>query len=110
MPRGSSATRARSSDAARRTSSSTNAPGSQAGLITIVANYEGEPEHVLGTAPIYNMETVCGDEAARLAFVAPDRQRADHRSRSTVRSDTDYGLRMTVNGDLADDRRSRRRA
>ena len=46
-------------------------PGSQVGLVTIVANYEGDPNYLLGTAPVYNMETVSEDETARLAFVAP---------------------------------------
>ena len=46
-------------------------PGSQVGLITIVANYEGNPNFVLGTTPIYNMAAVGEDEAARMAFVVP---------------------------------------
>ena len=60
------------------------APGSQVGLITIFANYEGTRTSLLGTAPLYNMETVGEDEAARLAFVAPTVNvpidRPDHRS------------------------------
>ena len=31
-------------------------PDSQVGLITVNANYEGDPNYLLGTAPIYNME------------------------------------------------------
>jgi hypothetical protein len=70
------------------------APGSQVGLITIVANYEGVPNTLLGTAPIYNMETVSENEAARLAFVAPTVE-APIVVPIGVRSDSDYGLRLT---------------
>src|SRR5215203_3078426 len=42
-------------------------PGSQVGKVTIVANYEGNPTNTLGTVPVYNMETVSVDEAARMA-------------------------------------------
>ena len=102
--RGSSATRARSSAAAPRTSSSTHcAPGSQVGLITIVANYEGVPNTLLGTAPIYNMETVSENEAARLEFVAPT-VKAPIVIPIGVRSDSDYGLTTDLLDDHADDR------
>src|SRR6478672_2889829 len=70
------------------------APGSQIGLITIVANYEGVPNTMLGTAPIYNMETVSENEAARLEFVAPTVQ-APIVIPIGVRSSSDYGLTMT---------------
>jgi hypothetical protein len=69
---------------------------SQAGLITIHANYEGNPDFLLGTVPIYNVESG-GEEAARFAFIAPvlDIPIAIPVS---VRSGTDYGLRFTVSG------------
>ncbi len=70
-------------------------PGAQAGLITIVANYEGNPTYVLGTAPIYNMQ-VLGDEAARLAFVVPVLG-VPVIMPVNVRSDSDYGLRLSIN-------------
>jgi hypothetical protein len=70
------------------------APGAQVGLITIVANYEGVPNTLLGTAPVYNMETVSEDEAARLEFVAPTVD-APIVIPVGVRSSSDYGLRMT---------------
>ncbi len=70
------------------------APGAQVGLISIVANYEGVPNTLLGTAPIYNMETVSEDEAARLEFVAPMVE-APIVIPVGVRSNSDYGLRMT---------------
>ncbi len=69
-------------------------PGSQIGVITIAATYEGVPNTLLGTAPLYNMETTGEDEAARLAFVAPIAN-APIVVPIGVRSDSDYGLRMT---------------
>ncbi len=70
-------------------------PGAQAGLITIVANYEGNPNFVLGTTPIYNMQ-VLGDEAARMAFVVPI-VNVPVIMPINVRSDSDYGLQISVN-------------
>jgi hypothetical protein len=70
------------------------APGSQVGLITIVANYEGVPNTLLGTAPIYNMQTVSENEAARLEFVAPT-VNAPIVIPIGVRSKSDYGLTLT---------------
>ena len=70
-------------------------PGAQAGLITIVANYEGNPNFVLGTTPIYNMQ-VLGDEAARMAFVVPILN-VPVIMPINVRSDSDYGLQISVN-------------
>jgi len=70
--------------------------GSQAGLITIVANYEGNSSYVLGTAPIYNLETVSDDEAARLAFVVPTLN-VPVIMPINVRSDSDYGLQLSIN-------------
>jgi hypothetical protein len=70
-------------------------PGAQAGLITIVAEYEGNPTFVLGTTPIYNMQ-VLGDEAARMAFVAPILN-VPVIMPIKVRSDSDYGLQISIN-------------
>ncbi len=70
-------------------------PGAQVGLITIVAN-NGAPNTVLGTAPIYNMETTSEDEAARLAFVVPT-VNVPVIIPIQVRSESDYGLRMVIN-------------
>ena len=70
-------------------------PGAQAGVITIIANYEGNPNFVLGTTPIYNMQ-VLGDEAARMAFVVPILD-VPVIMPINVRSDTDYGLQISVN-------------
>ena len=45
-------------------------PGAQVGTIVLHANYEGDPNYLLGFAPIYNVEPGA-DEAARFAFTAP---------------------------------------
>jgi hypothetical protein len=70
-------------------------PGAQAGLVSIVANYEGDPSFVLGTTPIYNMQ-VLGDEAARMAFVVPILNVPVIMS-INVRSATDYGIQISIN-------------
>src|ERR1700710_276354 len=72
------------------------APASQAGLITIRANYEGDPDHLLGTAPIYSLEAG-PEETARFAFVAPQLD-IPIAIPVTTRSASDYGLRFTVSG------------
>jgi hypothetical protein len=46
-------------------------PGTQVGVVKLVATYEGNPNFILGTAPLYNMVTVSEEETARIAFVAP---------------------------------------
>jgi hypothetical protein len=66
----------------------------QAGLITVYANYEGEAEKLLGTAPIYNMEPR-PEETARFVFVAPILD-IPISIPVTVRTDEDYGLDFTV--------------
>src|SRR5215213_9472256 len=45
-------------------------PAAQAGIIVVRANYEGNPEYLLGTAPIYSVEPGAG-EAARFEFTVP---------------------------------------
>jgi hypothetical protein len=69
--------------------------GAQVGVITIVGSYEGNPNYVFGTTPIYNMQ-VLGDESARLAFVVPVVD-VPVIVPIKVRSDSDYGLRMSIN-------------
>jgi hypothetical protein len=71
-------------------------PGSQVGLISIIANYEGNPNKILGTAPLYNMETVSEDEAARLAFVVPTID-IPVVIPIEVRNDSDLGLKLSIN-------------
>jgi len=67
---------------------------SQAGVITVKANYEGDEDFVLGTAPIYNLEPQ-STETARLAFYAPT-VNIPIAIPVAVRTGDDYGLRFTV--------------
>jgi hypothetical protein len=71
-------------------------PLTQAGLITVHANYLGDPNYLLGTAPVYNVNTA-GDEAARFTFNVPTLN-IPIAILVGVRSATDYGLRFTVSG------------
>lgn len=66
----------------------------QAGLITIYANYEGNPENLLGTVPIFNLEPSAG-QTALFAFVAPTVD-IPIEIPVSVRTATDYGLRFVV--------------
>jgi hypothetical protein len=69
----------------------------QVGTIGLIADYEGDENFVLGTAPVFNMDRASEDEAARIAFVAPVVDRPIIIPVG-VRSDLDYGLRLTVSG------------
>jgi hypothetical protein len=71
-------------------------PNSQAGLITIHADYLGNPNYLLGTAPVYTIGTA-GDEAARFSFYVPVIN-IPIALPVTVRSATDFGLVFTVSG------------
>ena len=72
-------------------------PGSQAGVVTVYANHSGNPNFLLGTAPLYNMTPVSDDETARLSFVAPV-VNAPVAIPVSVRTGSDYGLQFTVAG------------
>ncbi len=69
-------------------------PNSQAGLITIRANYLGEPNKLLGTAPIFLIVPQEG-ETARFSFVVPVLD-IPITIPVAVRTASDYGLRFTV--------------
>ena len=69
-------------------------PNSQAGLITIYANYEGNTKYLLGTAPIYDVVPGPG-QTALFALVVPTVDIAIQIP-VAVRTGTDYGLRFTV--------------
>ena len=73
------------------------APATQAGLVTVFADYEGTENFLLGTAPVYNTEPEGEDETARLGFVAPT-VNVPIVIPLTVRSATDYGVRMNIAG------------
>ncbi len=71
-------------------------PDSQVGLITLRANYAGNPEYLLGTAPLFTV-LPGQEEAARFAFIVPILHipiaiPVAVRTASTA----DYGLRFTV--------------
>ena len=69
---------------------------SQAGLITVYANYEGNPHYLLGTAPLYDVEPL-GSETGLFAFIVPILN-IPITIPVAVRTaaDEDYGLRFTV--------------
>ena len=69
-------------------------PNSQAGVITVYANYEGNPHYRLGTAPIFILEPVGGDTGL-LAFIVPTLN-IPIDIPVTVRTESDYGLTFTV--------------
>ncbi len=69
-------------------------PGSQAGLITLHANYKGDPNYLLGTVPVFNM-AVPRSQVAMFAFIVPELN-IPITIPITVRTADDYGLRFTV--------------
>ena len=69
-------------------------PGSQAGLITLHANYKGDPNYLLGTVPIFDM-AVPPSQVAMFAFIVPELN-IPITIPVTVRTADDYGLRFTV--------------
>ncbi|MGH2625051.1 MAG: hypothetical protein ACRDHY_00190, partial [Anaerolineales bacterium] len=70
---------------------------SQAGLVTVRANFGGDPNAVLGTAPLFNMEAQTAEETARFAVIVPG-VNVPVTIPVAVRTAGDYGLRMTVSG------------
>jgi hypothetical protein len=67
---------------------------SQVGLITVYANYHGDPHFLLGTAPLYDLRPQEG-ETARFAFDVPVLE-TSVAIPVTVRTGSDYGLRFKV--------------
>jgi hypothetical protein len=69
---------------------------SQVGLVTIRANYKGNPNFLLGTAPIYSLKTT-PETTANLAFITPMLD-IPINIPVTVRTakEEDFGLRFTV--------------
>jgi hypothetical protein len=68
---------------------------SQAGVISIRGNYEGNQDYLLGTAPIYVLESRSETETTRLAFIVPTLD-IPISVPISLRTASDYGLRMTV--------------
>ncbi len=71
--------------------------GSQVGLITVYASYEGNEHFLLGTAPLYDLQAESSDQTALLAFVAPT-VNVPVSVPVSVRTSSDYGLRLTISG------------
>ena len=67
---------------------------SQIGVITVYANYVGNPDFLLGTAPIFIREPV-GEDTGLLAFIVPTLN-IPIDIPVTVRTESDYGLTFTV--------------
>jgi hypothetical protein len=70
---------------------------SQVGTVTIKANYEGFERTLLGAAPVFDIESQSPEETADLAFIAPI-VNVPINIPISVRTNTDYGLDMTVSG------------
>jgi hypothetical protein len=69
-------------------------PNSQVGLITVYANYSGDPNFLLGTAPLYDVSPQA-DQTALIEFNVPTLD-IPISIPVTVRTGTDYGLRFKV--------------
>ncbi len=67
---------------------------SQVGVITVHAHYEGNPDYILGTAPIFDIEPGEG-QTALFAFIVPTLD-IPINIPVAVRTGSDYGLRFTV--------------
>ncbi len=76
------------------------ANASQAGLIVVRAELGGEPDYLLGTAPLYALEPG-PDETAAFGFVAPV-IKVPVRVQARVRTESDFGFDLIV-GDLPAD-------
>jgi hypothetical protein len=70
---------------------------SQVGTVTLRANYLGDPEYLMGTAPVYDLDVQVQAETARLAFIVPYLN-LPVSIPVQVRTGSDYGLRMTISG------------
>ncbi len=67
---------------------------SQVGLVTVRAKYGGDPDYLLGTAPIFDMVPQA-QETARFAFIVPTLD-IPIAVPVSARTAADYGLRFTV--------------
>jgi hypothetical protein len=71
------------------------APISQAGVITVRGNYEGVGDRLMGTAPLYVLESRSDSETTRFGFVVPIIN-VPISIPVSLRTTTDYGVRLTV--------------
>jgi hypothetical protein len=70
---------------------------SQVGIVTIRANYSGNSNNLLGTAPVYYVQPQEEEETVRFAFIVPSLQ-IPISTPVAVRTGSDYGLRFSVAG------------
>ncbi len=70
---------------------------SQVGWIGLRGNYEGDPLHIFGVAPVYDMEPAGETETARFAFTVPG-VNIPITIPIKVRTGSDYGLTVAVSG------------
>ncbi len=69
---------------------------SQAGLVTVYANHNGNPGELLGTAPLYDLDPN-PDQTGLFGLIVPI-VGVPIQIPVAVRTETDYGLRFTVSG------------
>ncbi len=69
-------------------------PNSQVGLVTVRAKYEGDADHLLGTAPVFAL-LPGGEETARFGFDIPTVD-LPISIPVTVRTNDDYGLDLGI--------------
>ena len=70
---------------------------SQVGWIGVQGNYEGDPFHVFGSGPLYDMEPAGENETARFQFTVPG-VNIPITIPINVRTGSDYGLTVHVTG------------
>jgi hypothetical protein len=68
--------------------------GAQVGLVSVRASYNGEPDHLFGTAPLFAVEPT-GENTAAFAFIVPSLN-IPINIPIAVRTGSDYGLDFTV--------------
>jgi hypothetical protein len=71
------------------------APISQSGFITVRGNYEGIGDNLMGTAPLYVLESRSETETTRFGFIVPGID-VPISIPVSLRTSTDYGVRLTV--------------
>jgi hypothetical protein len=71
------------------------APISQAGIVTVRGNYEGIGDNLMGTAPLYVLESRSETETTRFGFIVPQLD-VPISIPVSLRTTSDYGVRLTV--------------
>jgi hypothetical protein len=71
------------------------APIAQAGIITVRGKYEGVGDYLMGTAPLYVLESRSPTETTRFGFIVPQID-VPISIPVSLRTSSDYGVRLTV--------------